>query len=538
MSLMAKNLGGGEMVSVGIVEKGKANSNRNSGVFSDSWGDLFLRLAGANKKKIEFQDIRNNLERSGIFKGSATFDKLEKFLGNLGENELSQADFEALLSDAGENCQRALSDDLAIKNFPAFCEEIQAIFEKTRDNKTGDVASYIPQLARVDPEKYAASVCTVDGQRFCAGDTTDEFCLQSVSKPISYCMAVENLGLDKVHTHVGREPSGRGFNAFAFDPEGRPHNPMINSGAIMTASLLNPEMEASDRFDKILETWRDLSGGGRVGFDNPTYLSEKSTADRNHALAYFMRENKAFPEGSDIHQVLDLYFQICSITVDSQALASVAATLANGGVNPLSGQRIFHPETVRSCLSLMYSCGMYDYSGEFAFKLGLPAKSGVSGCLMVIIPNVMGLCVWSPRLDKLGNTVRGIDFTSEMVKAFDYHIFDQLVPGLRSHSDAFKGTTGNEKRHDALLSADLFHACASGELKHVRCLMAKGVNINEGDYDGRTPLHLAASEGHGDVVKYLLDQGADLSQKDRWGNKPVDDAKREGHSNVAKLLCN
>lgn len=526
------------MVAAGIVGKKNAASKKKTASKKQSgqWSTLFSCLAGPNQSEVSFSDIRNNLEKSGITKGNVTFDKFEKFLANFGKNELTQADFDALLNEAGENGERALNDDLAIKNFPAFCEVLGQIFARTRQNLAGEVASYIPQLARVDPEKYAASVCTVDGQRFCAGDTDDAFCLQSVSKPISYCMAIENLGLEKVHTHVGREPSGRGFNAFAFDLEGRPHNPMINSGAIMCASLLFPEMEAADRFDKILETWRDLSGGGRVGFDNPTYLSEKSTADRNYALAYFMRENKAFPKDTDIHQVLDLYFQICSITVDAQALASVAATLANGGVNPLTGQRTFHPETVRSCLSLMYSCGMYDYSGEFAFTLGLPAKSGVSGCLMVIVPNVMGMCVWSPRLDKLGNTVRGIEFTSEVVKAFDYHIFDQLVPGLRHHDDKFKGTTGSEKRHDALVHSDLCYACANGNLANVKRLVAKGVPLNEGDYDGRTPLHLAASEGHIDVVQYLVGQGADKSRKDRWGNVPADDAKREKHSKVAKML--
>lgn len=497
-----------------------------------SWEKVFTQLKGKKGNKVLLSSLKECFLKNGIKPNTHTYRLFEQHAEQFSSKELTSSEFSSLLDNAGDSVRRALSGDLAIKKFPAFCEELESIYAITKANTEGEVASYIPQLARVNPEKYAVSICTVDGQSFSHGDDTDTFCLQSVSKPITYCMAVEEFGLDKVHQHIGCEPSGRGFNAFAFDYMGRPHNPMINSGAIMCASLIHPEMESADRFDKIMDTWRQVSGGAQVGFDNPTYLSEKSTADRNHALAYFMRENKAFPGKTDIHAVLDLYFQICSITLDANALSVAAATLANGGVCPVSGQRVFSPETVRSCLSLMYSCGMYDYSGEFAFKFGLPAKSGVSGCLMVIIPNVMGLCVWSPRLDRLGNTVRGIDFSKELVERFDFHLFDQLVPGLRAHGRKVKGKTNNEIENQALSLFDLCQACAEGDLAYVKRLVAKGINVSQGDYDGRTPLHLAASEGKLEVIRYLVENNADTKKLDRWGNTPIDDAIREKHEDA------
>ena len=168
----------------------------------------------------------------------------------------------------------------------------------------------------------------------------------------------------------------------------------------------------ADRFDYVLQRWGQAAGGTMPGFSNPTYLSERKTADRNFALGYFMREKGAFPEGTDLVETLEFYFQCCSLELTAEAMSVVAATLANGGVCPLTGERVFQSGTVRKCLSLMSSCGMYDFSGEWAFRVGLPAKSGVSGVIMIVVPNVMGLVCWSPRLDENGNSVRGSNSAS------------------------------------------------------------------------------------------------------------------------------
>lgn len=322
-----------------------------------------------------------------------------------------------------------------IPDFTSFTTDLRDIFDKTRPLDTGNVASYIPQLARVSPKHWGAAVCTVDGERWAAGDAEVDFTAQSCMKPINYGIALEECGEEAVHQVVGREPSGRGFNELTLNKENRPHNPMINAGAIAACSLIKRKEAISDRFDFVMEQWRRLAGGEKAGFSNAVYLSEKERGDRNYALGYFMNEKRVFPEGTDLLETLEFYFQCCSIETTCRRMANVAATLANGGVCPTTGERVFSPRTVRACLSLMFSSGLYDFSGEFAFSIGLPAKSGVSGGLMVIVPNVLGLCTWSPRLDALGNSVRGVAFCRELVQRFNFHLFDGLGEGVASKRD-------------------------------------------------------------------------------------------------------
>ncbi len=332
-----------------------------------------------------------------------------------------------LLRNSSDLLRRAKANDFVIPDFSTFTAQLQNVFNKVARIEDGKVATYIPQLAQVSPELFGAAVCTVDGQRWSSGDARIPFSLQSVSKPINYCLALEENGRDKVHQHVGREPSGHSFNAITLDSQNRPHNPMINAGALASLSLVQSQMSLADRFDYITKTWQSLSGGMRPGFNTPIYLSEKATADRNYALAYFMREKGVFPAGTDLHITLDLYFQCCSIEVTCESLSIVAATLANGGINPFTGEKVFHADTVKDCLSLMHSCGMYDFSGEFAFLIGLPAKSGVSGGLMVVVPNTLGLALYSPRVDIHGNTVRGVEFCKEMIALYNFHPYDSLA---------------------------------------------------------------------------------------------------------------
>lgn len=287
----------------------------------------------------------------------------------------------------------------------------------------GRVASYIPQLAKADPDTWAAAVCLCDGTRASWGEAGQAFCLQSVSKPINYCLALEALGEERLHHHVGFEPSGQVFNALTLDSRGRPHNPLINAGGIMCASLISPERPLHERFEAIAACWASLCGSA-PGFDNAVYQSERGSADRNRALAYFMREQGAFAPGTDLEASLELYFQSCALTLDVGQLAVAAATLANGGHRPGSDSpALFAPRTLRNGLTLMATCGMYDYSGEFAFRIGLPAKSGVSGALMLVVPGVMGIGLWSPPLDAYGNSVRGVAFCRELVERLPLHVY-------------------------------------------------------------------------------------------------------------------
>ncbi len=428
--------------------------------------------------------------------------------------------------------EQALQGKMVIPDFAHFYEVVEQIYHETKQNQSGHVADYIPQLARVTPEQFAISICTVDGQMLSFGHADVEFCIQSCCKPINYCLALEELGESFVRRFVGREPSGRNFNELTLNNEGKPHNPMINSGAIMCSSLIRADLDNADRFDYVLDRWSALSGGRKARFNNSIYQSERETADRNFALGYYMKEHRAFPDGADLLKTLDFYFQCCSIEADAEMLSVVAATLANGGVCPTNGERVLRTVHVQHCLSLMCSCGMYDFSGEFAFEVGLPAKSGVGGAILVAIPNVMGICVWSPRLDSHGNSVRGVEFCKHLTSTFNLHNFDNL----KAESDKIDPRQ-NRIQSKAERVDELIWAASKGDVGAIHRLLVRGYDQNAADYDLRTPLHLAAAEGQEALVRYFLENGAEPSPRDRWGGTPLDDATLHGHEKVASLLA-
>lgn len=496
--------------------------------------DLYRYLSPREDQPPSRASIEHILEASGLKGDDPRLSVLHGILrANTASDDLS---FEMLLpalrGDGGTLLRRCVRGDLTIPDFTAFAAAFKSIFGDVEEVRSGDVATYIPQLARVDADAFALAVCTVDGQQFSLGQETTSYCVQSTCKPINYAIALDLLGTERVHGHVGREPSGRSFNEITLNASGLPHNPMINAGAIMCASLICPESPSADRFDRVISTWRALAGNGQVGFDNAVFLSERETADRNFALAYFMRENDAFPPNTNLQSTLDLYFQCCSITVTAPQMAVIASSLANGGVCPLTSERVFTSGTVKNCLSLMASCGMYDFSGEYAFTVGLPAKSGVSGALFITIPGVCGIAVWSPRLDALGNSVRGVEVSRRISKLFNFHTFSD------SASDSQR--IDPRRRTSELLADEATYMCAAaaaGDVDELRRLLARGVNINRADYDGRTALHLAASEGHVNAVTFLIERGADASMLDRWGNTALDDAKRGAHGSIEQVIA-
>lgn len=498
--------------------------------FNQNIRNVFTALDTANDGLIARESLLNALKNCGISTSDPRMANVREILDK-GKRELDIKEFADLSDQNFSLFERAVKDEFIIPNFQGFVRELEDIFQICKKVDEGKVADYIPQLGRVDPALFGMGVCTVDGQRAALGDADTRYCVQSTCKPINYAMAMTLNGEQKVHQHIGREPSGRSFNELALNESGLPHNPMINAGAIMSCSLIKPELDLSDRFDYVMQTWKALSGGQAPGYNNPVYLSEKATADRNFALAYFMQEQGAFPEGTNLLETLDFYFQSCSIEVTAESMSVVAATFANAGVCPLTNERVFSEDTVRNCLSLMYSCGMYDFSGEFAFTIGMPAKSGVSGALLVVIPNVAGFAIWSPKLDKLGNSVKGIEFCRQLVKRFSFHNYDGIANQVGK-----KDPTRSEKQSQSDSVFQLIHAASHGDLSELARLVAHGADINASDYDGRTPLHLAAAEGKELAVSYLLAHGADPSAKDRWGATPTADAKNHGHKSLEARL--
>ncbi len=494
---------------------------------------LFDALRIGGEDTIAHDALPSVLREAGIRMDDPRLAEVARLLAELDPGErISFDQFERIANGHPLLIERVLTGQTVLPEFASFSTELDRIHAGTMENRSGSLANYIPQLERVDPDRYGVSVCTVDGQRHSIGDANVDFCIQSICKTINYVAALEEHGEEEVHRHMGCEPSGRAFNELWLGKDGRPHNPLINAGGIMSTSLVQRKKPMADRFEHIMDVWRRLAGGTKPGFSTSTYLSERETADRNFALAYSMRENRAFPEGTNLVETLELYFQSCSIEMTADSLAIVAGTLAGGGVCPVTGERVLRPDTVQKVLSLMYSCGMYDFSGQWAFSVGLPAKSGVSGGILLVVPNVMGLCVWSPRLDENGNSVRGIAFCRELTRTFNFHNYDNLLGGRHDKIDPRQRR--DERRVGAVV--DLCWAASRGDLRGVQQLAARGVSLGEGDYDGRTALHLAASEGHVHVVEYLLAAGVDPGARDRWGGTPLDDARRESHREVARVL--
>ncbi|MGF7236854.1 MAG: glutaminase A [Frankia sp.] len=285
--------------------------------------------------------------------------------------------------------------------------------------RDGSVASYIPELAKADPDLFGVAMTMMDGYGYAAGDSQVPFTIQSVSKPFVYALALSDLGRDAVTARVGVEPTGDAFNAITLEPgTGRPLNPMVNAGAILTSSLVQGR-DGAERFERIRDGLSAFAGR-RLEVDDSVFASEQETGDRNRAIAYLMRNAGAL-QGS-VDDVCSTYFQQCAVLVTATDLSVMAATLAFGGVNPVTGRRVLSEEHVSHVLTVMATCGMYDHAGTWLFKVGLPAKSGVAGGICAVLPGQLGIGTFSPPLDEVGNSVRGVAACEELSHRFALHL--------------------------------------------------------------------------------------------------------------------
>lgn len=488
-----------------------------------------LRATGIRKNDPRVKEVMQNLYKvhtNSNFESGGSPETLK----------LDKKTFKEVIASNIVLITRAFRSQFVIPDFQDFIRDIEEMYWSTKANTEGKVASYIPQLARASPDSWGVSICTIDGQRFSIGDVTIPFTLQSCSKPLTYAMALDTLGPDVVHKYVGTEPSGRNFNELVLDDNMKPHNPMINAGAILVCSLLKsldkPEMTLAEKFDYVMNFFSRLSGNEALAFNNAVFLSEREAADRNYALGFYMREHKCYPEKANLRECMDFYFQCCSMEANCDLMSVMASTLANGGICPITDEKVLRPDSVRNVLSLMHSCGMYDYSGQFAFKVGLPAKSGVSGAMLIVVPNVMGICVWSPPLDPLGNSCRGLQFCEELIQRFNFHKYDNIR--YASHK---KDPRRYKFETTGLSIVNLLFSAASGDLSALRRHHLSGMDMTLSDYDGRTALHLASAEGHLSCVDFLLSQcGVPHDPRDRWGSRPLNEAETFSHTAVVKFL--
>lgn len=296
--------------------------------------------------------------------------------------------------------------------------EIQPLFG------LGKVADYIPELAKINSRQFAMSVRTLEGDEYSIGDFNQEFSIQSISKVFVLAMAMEILG-DDLWERVGREPSGTSFNSLIQleTEEGKPRNPFINAGALVTTdaiikSCLN---QSTDAYKEILSFVRTLSNNPKIDYDKRVASSEMANAERNTALTYFMKSFKNV--NSDPMELLNVYSHHCSLSMTTLDLARAFQFLANRGLNPFTGDQMISELQARRVNSLMMTCGLYDNVGDFAYRVGLPAKSGVGGGIVAVVPNKLTVCVWSPELNPSGNSLIGTRALELFTQQTNYSVF-------------------------------------------------------------------------------------------------------------------
>lgn len=283
----------------------------------------------------------------------------------------------------------------------------------------GELATYIPELANVDPDGFALSIVTTAGNVYNFEEVDTRFSMQSISKIISLIMALNDNTIHDVFEKVGTEPTKYKFNSL-IPIDDKPSNPLINAGAITTASLIVGK-DVDEKFERVLNMVKKLSDSEKIKFLEEIYSSEMETTDVNRSIAYYLRSKKIF--SLDAEEVLDLYIRNCSIGINATELAHLGAVLANGGADLVTGDEMISRETVKIVLAQMASCGMYEESGEFLLNVGIPSKSGVSGAILGIVPGKCGICTYSPRLDESGNSVRGKNLLKILSKDLNLNIF-------------------------------------------------------------------------------------------------------------------
>ena len=287
----------------------------------------------------------------------------------------------------------------------------------------GHVATYIPELANVDPGKFGICVFVEDGKEYAAGDYLERFTMQSVVKPLILLQALMDSGIDTVRALVGVEATGKPFDAFNYSDQaltGAHINPMINTGAIALCTLIKGSSYA-EKFHRLLELTRTLAGNPDLDIDGSVYHSEKATGSKNRALAYML---KAYGMIHDpVEDILDCYFKACSILVTCRDLARIGCVFACHGMDPETGRQLFPADYARYVNATLVTCGMYDGSGEFALNVGFPAKSGVGGGILGVIPKRMGIGVYSPALDRRGNSLAGVQALALLSRELELSIF-------------------------------------------------------------------------------------------------------------------
>lgn len=445
-----------------------------------------------------------------------------------------------------------LKGDLTLPDFPLFKQELMTMYERAARERRGKIwASRADVASKAETDMFAMAACSVSGQRVAAGDVGKKVVLSGVSAPVMYSLAMNQWGEEFMHGGdggkpiLGREPSGLPDDDLTLNPENRPHNPMMVSGNLLTSSMVWTNLSPVARVKQIEAVFDELAGTpGAAEFSDVEFGNMMQQSARTLAIAYHMNEKKCFSklelEGVSVKDIVQMYFRTQSIRMDMDSLSVVASTLANGGVCPLTGKRVFAASIVRAVLSQMFSCGHGRNSGAFAFEVGLPSVASSSGVIILVIPTVMGVAVASPRLrsDAVPFSHRGLLIAEEFVRSFSIHNFD-LLAGLDPLEEGRRDPTRRLVNARAKDMFALFMAARDGDLNKMLTLQAGGVPMDLPNYDGRTVMHAAAAEGKLAVVEWLAKECiVDVNSQDRWGKTPLDDANQFSHVKTAAFLVN
>ena len=303
---------------------------------------------------------------------------------------------------------------------------VERLHAELSPDSTGEVATYIPELGKANPDHFGIAVVTTGGDTIVAGDADVEFTMQSISKAFTYCLLLDEAGREAVASIVGVQPSSEPFSAVELNPRtNRPFNPMLNAGAIAISACLR-EMLGPGAFDYVLQVL-GRAAGRELQLDERVFRSELETGHRNRAIGHLLRNAGLF--GIDVDAALELYFRQCSVLVSARDVATMGATLANIGTHPSTQAEVFGVSAVRDTLSVMFTCGMYDGAGDWACRVGLPAKSGVAGGVLAVVNRQLGIGTFSPRVDAVGNSVRGLKACIGLAEELGLHAFDCMNVG-------------------------------------------------------------------------------------------------------------
>ncbi|XP_016313019.1 glutaminase liver isoform, mitochondrial isoform X2 [Sinocyclocheilus anshuiensis] len=499
-----------------LLEPNKEDDTRENGEMTDA-------LTNRNADPVKLTASKA-LWSSGIIRTDPRIKDCYSLMRKLQEADgtVDRSTFHRCVTGFVSFILKALQGRFIIPDFSTFTEETQKLFIKCKQLSSVKEKEDVRECAT----KWGISVCTVDGQRLSLGDWPEPCILGEISWPLIYGLAVDQQGSDYVHRFVGMEEYSKYESPFTLTKQGVPHSPLVETGAIICSSLLQlatrPVTDEEEEYESVLNIIRRLCNKEHANLNCTSYQNLRKDIIRLHALSFYLQEKKCFPEGVGINATLDLLLQCLSTEVTCESGAALAATLANGGLCPLSGDQVMSPHAVRSTLSVMQVAGMNDYSRTFNFKTSVPAKSSQSGVVLIVVPGVLGLMCWSPGLDCNGNSWRGVHFCEELVSTFQLHSFDIRTPFRQVLCyRQWKVESEGYKIMNVLLAA------YRGDIVSLRRYLLSGADVNAVDYDGRSALHVAASEGRLDVIKFLVENaGANCSLKDRWGNMALQEAMR------------